>query len=59
MRPFWTVAVIGFGTTVFGASKVLTLSTFGAGQRLAARRCRGDAGEARIDVGRADSDRGS
>src|SRR5439155_4701184 len=28
--PFCTFTEIGFGATVFGASKVLTLSTFGA-----------------------------
>ena len=28
--PPWTFAEIGFGTTVLGASKVLTLSTLGA-----------------------------
>src|SRR4029079_15294629 len=28
--PFWIFAVIGFGVTVFGASKVFTLSTVGA-----------------------------
>ena len=53
-----TFAEIGFGATVFGASKVLTLSTFGAVSVSPAADFARDAGELASIVGRADSDRG-